>query len=83
MCFQQNITVEKVKMNPSAVTFSRWLIDIWRDNWEQILVDTSNVILGVGDDIVSWKFNLVVRAFSLSNRFSMLSLPMSPANIIR
>jgi hypothetical protein len=56
MCSQQNITVEEVEVNPSAVTFTRWLVDSWRDNWEQILLDTSNVILDGRADMVSWKF---------------------------
>jgi hypothetical protein len=56
MCNQQNISVEKMKINPSAVTFTRFLVDIWKENWDQILLDTASVCLDMRDDKIAWKF---------------------------
>ena len=70
MCLQQNITVEQVKNDSTAVTFTRWLVDKWREDWERIMFDTSLINLGLNDDVVSWKFGLK-------------GLLMKPADIIK
>lgn len=44
------------KISPQLVTFSRCLVDGWRDDWLKILDDVVRVDLGEGTDILSWKF---------------------------
>lgn len=73
MCNQQKITVEKMKMDPSAVTFTRWLVDSWRDSWEQILIDSDNIRLVASDDKVAWKFG-TKGLFSVKSVYSALTV---------
>jgi hypothetical protein len=56
MCQQPDITVSQVKSNTQSVTFSRWLLGEWRENWEIILLDLTNIHLSNGVDSVTWKF---------------------------
>jgi hypothetical protein len=56
MCEQQNILVSQFMVNPQLITFSRWLVGIWRLNWESILHDVSKIQLCEGEDIILWKF---------------------------
>jgi len=56
MCQQLDIAVSQVKFDPQSLTFSRWLVDEWRVNWEKILLDVANVQLCEGADITTWKF---------------------------
>jgi hypothetical protein len=58
LCLKQNITVEQVKNDPTAVLFTRWLVDKWREDWVKILHDTSLFNLNLCDNGVSWKFGL-------------------------
>ena len=53
---QQDLTVFQFKSDPQLVTYTRWLVDIWRVEWDNILVDAASVQLCEGDDIVTWKF---------------------------
>lgn len=53
---QQELTVFQFKPDPQLVTYTRWLVDIWRVEWDNILVDAASVQLCEGDDIVTWKF---------------------------
>jgi len=45
MCQQSDLTVFQVKTDIQSVTFSRWLVDIWKENWEKIVHDLANVHL--------------------------------------
>lgn len=73
MCLHQNITVEKVKNDPTAVTFTRWLVDSWGEKWKKILFDTSSVNLGVDDNKVSWRFGLK-DLFSVKSVYNALTV---------
>lgn len=52
MCEQQNILVSQFMVNPQLITFSRWLVGIWRLNWESVLHDVSKIQLSEGEDII-------------------------------
>jgi hypothetical protein len=56
MCQQQNVSVVRAKMNTDAITFTRWLVDGWRDNWNKILAESASIHLSDGEDVISWKF---------------------------
>jgi hypothetical protein len=73
MCLNQNITVEQVKKDPIVVKFTRWLVDRWRNDWEQILVDTFSVNMGLNDDTVSWRFGFK-GLFSVKSVYNALTI---------
>jgi hypothetical protein len=56
MCQQHDLTVFQFKSYPHLITFTRWLVDIWKESWDNILVDASQVQLCEGDNIITWKF---------------------------
>ena len=60
------------KTSPQLVTFSRWLVDGWRDDWLKILDDVVRVDLGEGTNILSWKFGPKGR-FSVKSVYDALS----------
>jgi len=53
---QPDISVYDVKNNPQLVTFTRWLVDSWRLDWERICADVGEVTLNPGEDVTTWKF---------------------------
>lgn len=55
MCQQPVISIFQVK-NDIFVTFSRWLVDSWKEDWDKIVHDITNVCLNDGMDIGRWKF---------------------------
>lgn len=55
LCLEKEITVSRMKANPQSVTFSRWLIEGWRDDWEQILLQVDSIQLREGEDTITWK----------------------------
>ena len=50
------MSVFQVKLDPSCVTFTRWLVDSWRLDWERICADVGEVTLNPGEDVTTWKF---------------------------
>ena len=56
MSQQQDIALAAVKLNPQSLTFSRWLVDVWKSQWYEILADTANISLKYDNDVVYWKF---------------------------
>lgn len=56
MCQKPDLTVFQVIADIHSVTFSRWLVDMWKENWDQIVHDIANVHLSDGVDVVKWKF---------------------------
>jgi hypothetical protein len=56
MCQQHDLTVFQFKSYPHLITFTRWLVDIWKESWDNILVDASQVQLCECDDIITLKF---------------------------
>jgi len=56
MTQQQDVTMAEVMLNPHALTFSRWLVDVWAEQWKMILNDMSKISLKDCNDVVCWKF---------------------------
>jgi hypothetical protein len=56
MTQQQDVTLAEVMLNPHALTFSRWLVDVWAEQWKVILNDMSKISLKDCNDVVCWKF---------------------------
>lgn len=57
MAQQRDITLAEVVLNPLSLTFSRWLVDIWKTQWDNIISDMKKVQLKDSDDVVTWRFN--------------------------
>ena len=53
MSQKQDITLAVVKLNPRSLTFSRWLVDVWKSQWDEIMADTANTSLKSNTDVVS------------------------------
>ena len=73
MCQQSDLTVFQVKTDIQSVTFSRWLVDIWKENWEKNVHDLANVHLCDGVDFVKWKFGCNGR-FSVKSVYNALTM---------
>lgn len=56
MCEQQDITVGQVLSDSHSVTFSRWLVDKWKEEWEKIVHDLTKIQLSEETNYVTWKF---------------------------
>lgn len=52
MCEQPEITMDMVKNNPCLVSFTRWLVDTWKHDWDEILQMIHELKLADGDDSV-------------------------------
>ena len=73
MCQQSDLTVFQVKTDIQSVTFCRWLVDIWKENWEKIVHDLVNVHMCDGVDFVKWKFGCNGR-FSVKTVYNALTM---------
>lgn len=69
---QKDISVSEVINNPQQVTFSRYLLDDWRKDWMNILVDIHNIQLSDGEDTVSWKLGTKGK-FSVKSVYNALT----------
>lgn len=56
MCMQPNICVHNVKNDPNCITFTRWLVEEWRQKWNRVLLDLELIQLCEGADYVQWEF---------------------------
>jgi hypothetical protein len=56
LCQQKDATIAQVRTNVHSVTFSRWLVDRWKEEWEKILYDIAKIQLIAETDSISWKF---------------------------
>lgn len=56
MAQKHNISLAEVKNDPNSVHFSRWLVGIWKKQWDSIVYDISMTQLNNSDDYVIWKF---------------------------
>lgn len=57
MAQQHDITIAEVKCDLGNLTFSRWLVGVWNEQWDSIVFDMSNVRLSDCADVVTWKFS--------------------------
>lgn len=73
MAQHHNISVAQVKKDPDSVSFSRWLVGIWKDQWDSILTDLSLISLNNNEDVVSWKFGSK-GLFSVKSVYNALSV---------
>jgi len=53
ICEQPRVTVSQVKMDPSSITFTRWLLDDLRMNWDNIMKDIYDFQLVDDKDLVT------------------------------
>ena len=51
------MSVFQVKLDPSCVTFTRWLVDDFAKCLENILSEVNAIHLTDQSDIVTWRFN--------------------------
>lgn len=56
LCEQKNITVFQVKSGEIQLSFTRWLVDNLKSDWDKVLADVSQYHFKHGEDFVKWKF---------------------------
>jgi hypothetical protein len=57
MAKQHDITLAEVKGDPDNISFSRWLVRIWKEQWDSIISDMSKIHFNNCDDLVTWNFS--------------------------
>lgn len=57
LCVHPDIAGSQVKLDPTCVTFTRWLVDVLAKSWGNILSDVDSIRLSDVDDIVTWCFH--------------------------
>jgi len=56
LCEQKNITLFQVKCGEIQLSFTRWLVDNLKSDWDEVLADVSQCHFKHGEDFVKWKF---------------------------
>lgn len=56
LAVNQKITVYEVINDPKQVSFSRYLVDGWKSDWEKILYDIDKKQFLNKEDVVTWKY---------------------------
>ena len=56
LCEQKNITLFQVKCGEIQLSFTRWLVDNLKSDWDKVLADVSQYHFKHGEDFVKWKF---------------------------
>jgi len=72
ICEQPRATVSQVKMDPSSITFTRWLVDDLRMNWDNIMKDIYDFQLVDDKDLVTWKLG-EKGSFSVNSVYNALT----------
>lgn len=73
MAQQHDITLAEVKLNPSCVTFSRWLVGVWRKQWDSLLLAVKKIQLIDTVDIVKWRLS-PKGLFTVKSMYNALTL---------
>lgn len=50
---QQDITLSETMRDPLNLTFSRWLVDIWKKQWDKIMSDMAKIQIKEYDDSIT------------------------------
>lgn len=51
------MSLAEAKLNPQSITFSRWLVGEWLEQWESIIAELSKVVLCNRQDTICWRFS--------------------------
>lgn len=72
MCIQPNISVYEAKLSPRRITFTRWLVDKWKEDWDEILENLVSTHLNEEPDVAVWRLEKSGK-FSVKSVYNALS----------